>query len=282
MSDATEQIEAWRAIAPGWERQRALVWESTRAVSNRLVELLRPEPGETILELAAGPGDTGFLAAPLLQPGGRLISTDAAPEMLDAARRRAAELSLGDGAVLFAVEDMTALTLDDASVDGVLCRWGLMLVPDMDAAASEISRVLRPAGRAALAVWADAALNDWMTAPGRTALELGLTEPPDPEAPGPFRLADPDRLRGVLEGGGLAVDVVEDVPILWRVPSLGEWWGVARDTSRMLSLILEAATPEQGQALREGAERRLERYVEPDGPLAVPGVTRVALARRPE
>ena len=71
--------------------------------------------------------------------------------MLDTARRRAAELGLED--VEFRVEDAAALSFDDATVDGILCRWGLMLVPDMDAAAAEIRRVLRPEGRAALAVW---------------------------------------------------------------------------------------------------------------------------------
>ncbi len=279
MTEASQQIEAWRLVAAGWERRRALIWESTRAVSERLVELLDPTPGETILELAAGPGDTGLLVAPLVQPGGRLISTDAAPEMIEAARRRAAELGLGDGEVSFAIEDMAALSLDDSSVDGVVCRWGLMLVPDMDAAAREIARVVRPGGRAAVAVWAGADENDWMTAPSRGALELGLIDPSDPEAPGPFRLADAARLREVLESGGLAVATVEDVPVVWRVPSLAEWWSVAQDTSRTLSLTLERATPDEASAIRAGAERRLERYVQGDGTLAVPGLARVALAR---
>ena len=147
-------------------------------MSERLVELLGPRPGQTIVDLAAGPGDTGFLAAPLVRPGGRLVTTDVAPEMLDTARRRAAELGLDD--VEFLTEDIAALSFDDATVDGILCRWGLMLVPDMDAAAAEIRRVLRAEGRAALAVWGSPDDNDWMTAPGRSALELGLVERPDP------------------------------------------------------------------------------------------------------
>ena len=81
-------------VAAGWERRRALFWDATRPLSERMVELLDPQPGETILELAAGPGDTGFLAAERLGPGGRLLSTDVAPEMVDAARRRAAELGV--------------------------------------------------------------------------------------------------------------------------------------------------------------------------------------------
>jgi SAM-dependent methyltransferase len=277
----SESTDAWRAVAAGWERQRPLFLESTRLVSERLVELLDPRSGETILELAAGPGDTGLLAARALAPGGRLVSTDVAPEMVEAARRRAAELALGE-LVSFAVEDMESLSFADASFDGALCRWGLMLVPDMQAAATEIARVLRPEGRIALAVWADPDDNDWMTAAGRSALELGLVERPDPDAPGPFRLAREDALESLLTEAGLAVERVEDVSVTWRAASLDAWWEIARDTSRSLAVILESTTAEDAEAIRAGAERRLERYVEADGSLTVPGRTYVALARRTE
>jgi len=199
--------------------------------------------------------------------------------MLDAARRRATELGLDD--VGFQVEDAAALSFADTSVDGILCRWGLMLVPDMDAAAAEIRRVLRPGGRVALAVWASPDGNDWMTAPGRSALELGLVERPDPAAPGPFRLSAEGSLEELLTSAGLSVETVEDVPIVWRSPSLDEWWDVVKDTSRMLSTLLARLTPEEAQAVREGAERRLLAWVEPDGSVAVPGLARVAVAARP-
>jgi SAM-dependent methyltransferase len=200
--------------------------------------------------------------------------------MIQAAERRAAELGLDD-LVTFQVEDMTALSLDDASIDGVVCRWGLMLVPDMALATGEIARVLRPGGRVALAVWADPDDNDWMTAPGRSALELGLVERPDPDAPGPFRLSREGLLEDVLTEAGLTVETMEHVVVTWRAPALSEWWSVARDTSRSLALILERATTEEAAAVRAGAERRLERYVQPDGSLVVPGRTHVALARKP-
>ena len=249
-------------------------------MSERLVELLEPRPGQTIVDLAAGPGDTGFLAAPLVRPGGRLVTTDVAPEMLDTARRRAEELGLDD--VEFRVEDIAALSFDDATVDGILCRWGLMLVPDMDAAAAEIRRVLRADGRAALAVWGSPDDNDWMTAPGRSALELGLVERPDPAAPGPFRLSADGALAAVLRSAGLTVETVEDVRLVWRSPTLDEWWAAVKDTSRMLSTLLERLSPKEAQAVRDGAERRLGAWVGADGSVAVPGVARVALAARPD
>jgi hypothetical protein len=151
----------------------------------------------------------------------------------------------------------------------------------MDAAASEIARVVRPGGRAAVAVWASPDANDWMTASGRAALELGLMERPDPESPGPFRLSADGALEEVLAGAGLDVDVVEDVPMTWTARSLGAWWEISRDMSRMLAMLLQRLTPDEVEAVREGAERRLERYVRPDGSLSVPSLARVARANRP-
>lgn len=276
MNARDENLEAWRSVAGGWERRRELIWTTTRPVAERLVDLLEPGPGQVILELAAGPGDTGFSALPRLLPGGRLVTTDVAPEMLDAARRRAAELGLED--VSFAVEDAAALTFDDDAFDGILCRWGLMLIPDMDAAAAEMRRVARPGGRVALAVWASPDANEWMTASGRAALELGLTEPSDPEAPGPFRLSGEGALEAVLSGAGLSVQAIEDVPLMWHASSVDEWWEISTDMSRLLALLRAQLTDDQLADVRQAAERRLARYLDPDGTLAVPSLARVAVA----
>ena len=273
---AAEQVEAWRSVAAGWERRRDLFARSTAALSERMVELLQPEPGQRILELAAGPGEVGFFALPRLHPGGELISTDVAPEMVDTARRRAEELGL-EG-VRFSVEDAAALTLGVDSVDGVLCRFGLMLVTEMGQAASEMARVTRPGGRVVLAVWAGPQVNPWITASGKAALELGLVERPDPEAPGPFRLSDPDRLASVVTSGGLAIERVEDFTVTWVAGSLDEWWETTEDTSRMLSALLERLSSGEIATLRARAMSLLEEHVAADGSLSVPGVARIVVA----
>ena len=233
-----------------------------------MVDLLDAQPGDRVLEIAAGPGETGFKVLPWIQPGGELISTDGAPEMVEAARRRAAELGLTG--VRFGVED---------AAGRVLCRFGIMLVPDMEGVASEIARVLRPGGAAVLAVWASTTVNPWMTAPGKAALELGLTEPPEHDAPGPFRLSDPERLRAVITSGGLTIEAFEDVPVHWAAESLDEWWETTRDTSRMLTLLTERLAPDEIAQLRERSERNLAEFVQEDGSVAAPGVARVVLAR---
>ncbi len=280
MSDrAQEQIEAWRSVAAGWERRRPIFWEATQHLSQRLVELLDPEPGQTVLELAAGPGDTGFLAAELLGPSGRLLSTDVAPEMVEAARRRGAELGVENAE--FRVLDAAAIRLPNADVDGILCRFGLMLVVDVEQAFAEIARVLRPGGRAAIAVWGAPDANDWITASGRAALALGLLERPDTDAPGPFRLHEVARLLGLTAAAGLAVEALEDVTVDWRATSLDEWWETTRDTSRMLSLLLERLDGAQAAELEAESRRRLAGYVSADGSLEVPGLARAVLLRKP-
>ena len=145
--------EVAEAIAPTWERRRPEIEEVATPVRAWMLRELRPRDGDTVLELAAGVGETGFDAGALVGERGLLISSDFSPAMLDAARRRGAERGVGN--VEYRVIDAERIELDDDSVDHVLCRFGYMLMADPAAALAETRRVLRPGGRLALAVWVD-------------------------------------------------------------------------------------------------------------------------------
>lgn len=212
-------------------------------VSVWMVEQLDLQPGQRVLELACGPGDTGFLAAELVRPGGMLIATDAADAMLGVARGRARDLGVTN--VEFKRIELEWIDLPTASVDSVLCRWGLMFAIDPAAALQEARRVLRPGGRIALAVWNVPELNPWATVPTRALVELGHVEPPDPSAPGMFALADPDRLRDLIEHAGFADAVVESVELERDAPSVGAFVDETLDLSRQFAEIREQLSPEQ-------------------------------------
>jgi SAM-dependent methyltransferase len=276
---APESPASWDEVAGGWARRRALVWEASHPLSERLLELLDPRPGDTVLELAAGTGDTGFLAAGRIEPGGRLLSTDVAPQMLAAARTRAAELGVTNAE--FAVMDAQALELPDASVDCVVCRWGYMLVEDPARALAETHRVLRPGGRVAFAVWASAEENSWASAIGRVLLAHELVERPEPDAPGPFRLADRGRLAELVSGAGLELLALEDVELTWRYDSFDEYWEVSSDLSRTLAVALTALDEDDAATVR-GDVRAAQAHYESEGGLAIPALSRAVLARRPE
>ena len=95
-----DSLDAWDRFSGNWDEEHDFLWEHTRPVSERLVERLDPRPGDTVLELAAGTGDTGFLVGERVGDQGRVISTDFAPGMVEVARRRV----LGEGGrVSFAV-----------------------------------------------------------------------------------------------------------------------------------------------------------------------------------
>jgi SAM-dependent methyltransferase len=269
----------WSTVAPGWARQRGYVWSVSRKVGERLVAALDPRSGETILELAAGPGDTGFAAAVKLLPGGMLISTDVAPEMVATAEGRGHELGLAN--VDYRVIDAQKINLPDASVDGVVCRWGYMLVPDPAEAFAETFRVLRSGGRVALSVWAEAAANPWGTAVGRALLELGLIARPDPNAPGPFRLADTERLQALIQAPGFARPEIENVPLTWHHASFAEYWSVTADLSFLLTTALATLDPDAIEQVQRRAAENLQPYTDSSGRLAIPGLSRNVLARKP-
>jgi len=82
----------WGDQAAGWAARREELRTATMPVSAWMIDAIDPQPGDTLLELAAGTGDTGLLAAELIEPGGTLICSDFSPEMLQTAQRRAEEL----------------------------------------------------------------------------------------------------------------------------------------------------------------------------------------------
>ena len=184
--------ELWERMSRPWERRRKLAWRSTRKVSEWLVDRVDPKPGQTILELAAGTGETGFLAAARIGEEGRLISSDFSPEMVKAAERVAQEL--GVTGAEFRVLDAEHIDLDDASVEGVLCRFSYMLVSDALQALRETRRVLRAGGRLAFSTWGNPVRNPWMTFSARLMIQRGLMEPFSSGGPGMFAMPDAETI----------------------------------------------------------------------------------------
>jgi SAM-dependent methyltransferase len=264
-----QMLERWELAASGWGKRAEDVRDHGMPVSLWLIEHLALQPGQRLLELAAGPGDTGFLAAELITPGGTLISSDGADAMLELARNRAEKLGIHN--VEFKSLQLEWIDLPTASVDAVLCRWGLMLSVDPAAAAREMRRVLRPGGRVAVAVWADAAENPWATIPTGALLELGLMEPPDPTQPGMFTLARPEVLSELLEAAGFVDVVVEPVTVHRQYSDVDAFIAETSDLSGMFVRALADASEPQRAAVREAIAERAKPFVSGDGTISLPG-----------
>jgi ubiquinone/menaquinone biosynthesis C-methylase UbiE len=268
-------LRIWEEMAAGWEGHRRSVWEASREVGEWLVDALDPQPGETVLELAAGVGDTGFAAARRLGAEGRLITTDFSDSMVQAARRRADELGIANAE--FRTLDAEHMDLDDRSIDGVLCRWGYMLMADPGAALAETRRVLGDGGRVALSVWGDPERNPWASIPARALLEQTGAEPPDPLAPGIFAMASEERTRGLLKNAGLEPWRVETVDMTWWFDSYADYWHHLVDVKGAIAMVVRSLPDTAREALSEEIERRLGAYADGDG-YRLPGMCLNVLA----
>lgn len=261
----------WDRMAPGWTKHRDYLWGVTRPVGEWLVEHVDPKPGDTILDIAAGPGDSGFVAARLVGDTGRLISTDFAESMVAAARARAE--SLGIGNVEFKSMDAEHMDLPDDHVDGVVCRWGFMLMLDPQAALGETRRVLRDRGRLAFSVWGNPADNPWVTLMGMILTQQGKPPQSDPFGPGGmFSMSEHDRIRAMVTEAGYTEVEIEDMKVAWRFGDFEELWSFQTELAGAVAALLAGLEETEVAQLRKDLEAGLESYRTGDG-YELPGST---------
>lgn len=280
MTDAAEYRKEsrarWGQQAKGWAARADEVARTTMPVSVWLVDALALQPGNDVLELAAGIGEVGFLAAEQIAPTGTLISSDFAPEMITAAQARAAHMGITN--VRFRQIDAEGIDQPAASLDGVLCRWGYMLMADPEAALKETRRVLKPGGRVALAAWTAPSENRWASLPMGELVARGHVERPEPGAPGQFAWARPGTIEEHLDNAGFTEYEVDTLDFVNVYPSVDEWIAVGRDCSMMLRTTLERLDPAEREDTIEAIREQALPYVQEDGSVVVPARTWVAAA----
>jgi SAM-dependent methyltransferase len=275
-AQSQELRRRWAAIARGWEERADWFRRATMPVTAWMIDAIAPQPGHAVLDLAAGIGDAGFLTAELIEPGGELITSDLVPEMLSAAQRRAEQLGIRNAR--FRQIDAEAIDQPAASLDGVLCRWGYMLMTDGGAALRETRRVLRPGGRVALAVWTASEENRWSSLPVDLLIAREIIEPVDPNQPGQFAWGQDGAVAEHLEAAGFVDYEVDAVEFAMPYESARDWWESAKRMGarvREAAAAMDAATEEEIVAELQLAAAP---WAGPDGALAVPARTCVAAA----
>jgi len=281
-SASAEEIRArqhamWAAVAPAWGEHADYVDARAAAVTQRMLELGAPQPGERVLELACGAGGLGLAAAERVAPDGAVVLSDVVAEMTETAAARAEALGLGN--VSTRRLDLEQIEQPDESYDLVLCREGLMFALDPVQAGREIRRVLRPRGRFVIAVWGPRERNPWLGIVLDAASgQLGRPVPP-PGAPGPFALEDGDRLVALLADAGFSDIVVDELSVPTHARSFEEWWRRTCALAGPLATILASLPEQAASALIARARAAATAYEAADG-LQFPGVTLIASGRR--
>jgi len=269
--------ESWNEMAAVWDEHAEEIGAAVAAVSDWMLERIDPQPGETVLDIAAGAGVLTAALSERVGPEGRLISTDFAPAMVAANRRRGEERGLAN--VEYREMDAERMGLEDESVDRATCRFGYMLMADHDAALAETRRVLRAGGPLAFAVWAEPLRNPWVLVPGSVMMERGHMEPPDPNGPGMFSLAGREKIEEALAAAGLELVELEDIEVHHRYPDRDEMWRRVTTTMGPLATALKKLPEGERGAIRQQMEERAEPFRSGDS-YDLPGAVHAVLARR--
>lgn len=242
-----ESLRIWDGVAEGWEKYREQINEMERPITDRMIDALGVRDGDTILELCAGPGSVGLQVAER-HLNAKVIVTDFSPHMVEAAERGAKQRGLSN--VEIREMDAQSIDLPDASVDGVISRYGLMIPPDTGKVFSEIRRVLKPGRALAYATWGPIANNAWMMLFGAPLMQRGLFTPP-PEG---WPLADDDNNRQTANAAGFATveTAVLDDPM--QFASFEEYWDVNRSVGGPVAEIVRKLPPEQQREIHDEVE----------------------------
>jgi SAM-dependent methyltransferase len=235
--------ESRRLHAQAWADAYELIDLQLSCFGLKAMASLDLDPGDVVLDIGCGAGQTLLQLAEHVGPEGHVIGVDIAPLLLEIASRRTARL----GQVRLIEADAQSLDLPEASADALFSRFGVMAFNDPAAAFANFHRMLKPAGALAFCCWRALEENELDRFPLAAA---GLTEPVD-EAP--FSFADPEQVRWTLETagfGGIAIRAHDE-----NVSS--------GDLGAMTSVLLKVGAlgrfVRENPAVRSAAEPRLRR-----------------------
>ena len=195
-----QQKESWNKFSSGWKKWDDLTMNFLKPMGDEIIRLLNPKENEVILDIAAGTGEPGLTIAAMIK-NGKVISTDISERMLEVARENA--LKRGIKNFETKVCDVSELPFANNTFDAISCRFGFMFFPDMQMAASEMFRVLKPGGRIATSVWNIPEKNFWVTAVMSTINKNMQLQPPPPGAPGMFRCSKSGFIADLFRRAGL-------------------------------------------------------------------------------
>jgi SAM-dependent methyltransferase len=215
-----QQIQYWNDVAgPRWVKLHDLIDDQIRPLGSLAMDRARVAPGERVLDIGCGCGDSTIELAQRVAPSGTVTGLDISAPMLERARQRA---SAQGSSARFELADVQAQAFPPASADLLFSRFGVMFFSDPTAAFANLRRALVPGGRLVFVCWQSLPDNPWMFVPLGAALQHMPPPPlPGPDAPGPFSFADPERVRAILTGAGFRAVTLDDTRQTLRIGAGG-------------------------------------------------------------
>jgi SAM-dependent methyltransferase len=279
-----EAIEAWDGpLYDRFVRFREIVTTGLGAHGEEALRLFGPRPGERVLDVGCGFGDTTQRIAELVGPEGVAVGVDAAARFIDTAREETAQAGVGNAR--FLVADVQATPFEER-FDLAFSRFGTMFFANPVVAMRNVREALVPGGRLVMVVWRDRTENPWMYR-AQTIVEEIVQRPEEHEeptcGPGPFSMAGADTTSGILVAAGFEDIALRrcDIPILVghdveEAIALATALGPAGELLRLAGDRAAHLHDQVHQALRDG----LAEFQEPDG-VRAPASTWIVTATAP-
>jgi ubiquinone/menaquinone biosynthesis C-methylase UbiE len=259
MQPDQEVISAWRDSAPFWEKHREIIRQMFAPVTQALLEDALIGTGQTVLDIATGPGEPALTMAARVGPEGKVFGIDPAQEMVDAARR--ATDRLGFRNAQFEVASADPLPFPADKFDAVVSRFGVMFFPSPVDGVREMLRVLKPGRKLGLAVWHFADRNPFHCVLSRVMERYVDSPAPALDAPDAFRFATPGKLRDVLaEAGAMAPS---ERLLQFKIEtslSAEDFWALRSEMSEKLREKLATLSREQASEVKRQMLEALRGY----------------------
>jgi ubiquinone/menaquinone biosynthesis C-methylase UbiE len=258
--DARETVrQEWISAAPYWRKWNHKLELQSQAATDIIVNGAQLAPGMHVLDLASGTGQPALTMAKAVGPTGRVIASDLTPEMVEAIKENAIALRITN--VEARIADAERLPFYNAEFDRVTCRFGIMFIPEIQTALSEIRRVLKPAGRFSFLTWGPLEENPLFASTVGPFMKHVTMPPPTPDAPTIFRFADPGKLKSALEIAGFHnIDVAKkQVRSPWPGTPEEAWEGM-RDLAAPFKKVIAAVPPEKLPPIMQEVMENLRRF----------------------
>jgi ubiquinone/menaquinone biosynthesis C-methylase UbiE len=258
-----EQREFWNSSAPSWRRMFVALDRAAQHASDRLVALARIKPGDRVLDIATGSGEPAITAARKCGPTGSVVASDVAPQMLALARERAAALGVTN--IRFVESGVESLDVGETGFNAIVCRWGLMFAPDLNAAARRIASLLAPGAWFATAVWGTPDKVPMISVGDEIVRRLANLPAPAKDAPHPLRLADTAPLEAALRSAGFKDLSRETINVAFDWDSPEAFTEMRRAGSSIFNAMLERQPEELRKKILDAVTVDARRFTRADG-----------------
>ncbi len=277
----------WNAAAPGWKKYEKDILRGLAPVTEQLIRSTGITSGQTVLDVATGTGQPALTIAKVVGPNGRVVGVDLSPEMLEVAKGEAAYQDLTNMVNFQVVNDESLSMFDDNTFDSVVCRNGLMLMPDPVKALKAFVRVLKPGGKASVTVWGSPerapVMGVVMKTISRHVPDLNKLPSAAPGTPGgPFSIPSVDMLRDYFLRAGFSDFNAEKIEVtVAQTDTAEEFWQGMTEVTGFLVLLLSNLPEEKKLAIKNDVIDSLRKIFPSGGPVKFTGELILGTAIKP-